>query len=150
MLKILNLHEWIRSVKQVMFFLLCFSSMLVVVSRHWSLLFIPHVSIYLIYIFYILIGATIIQEIESNGNETSSSSLSSMKTFQHERERLLIRILEKRETSDLQQYTRYVYRYIRQYEEEIKKQLTTEEDPSLNFSKSVFIISTTLTTIGKC
>ena len=72
-----------------------------------------------------------------------------MKTFQHERERLLIRILEKRENSDLHQYTRYVYRQIRQYEEEIKRQLITEENLPLNFSKSLFVISTTLTTIGK-
>lgn len=99
------------------------------------------------YFFYIIIGASIIQEIESNGNETSSSSI---KNFQHERERLLIRILEKRENSDLHQYTRYVYRQIRQYEEEIKRQFTIEENPALNFSKSLFVISTSLTTIGKC
>lgn len=99
----------------------------------------------MIYIFYILIGASIIQEIESNRSETSPS----IKSFQQERERLLIKIIEKREIFDLQQYTKYVYKHIRRYEEGIKKQLASEENLPLNFSKSLFVISTTLTTIGK-
>jgi tRNA uridine 5-carbamoylmethylation protein Kti12 len=99
----------------------------------------------LIYLFYILIGASIIQEIESDKNEISSS----IKNFQQERERLLIKIIEKRNILDLEQYTKHVYKHIRQYEEEIKKYRNFEENSSLNFSCSLFFISTTLTTIGK-
>jgi hypothetical protein len=99
----------------------------------------------LIYLFYILIGASIIQEIESDKNEISSS----IKHFQQERERLLIKIIEKRNILDLEQYTKHVYKHIRQYEEEIKKYRNFEENSSLNFSCSLFFISTTLTTIGK-
>jgi hypothetical protein len=119
--------------------------LLICLSRYWLLLFIPHISICLIYLFYILIGASIIQEIESEKNESSSS----IKSFQEERERLLIKIIEKREIFDLEQYTKYVYKNIRQYEEEIKKHRPFEENSPLNFSHSLFIISTTLTTIGK-
>ena len=112
--------------------------------RYWLLLFIPHISICLIYLFYVLIGASIIQEIESEKTEISSS----IKNLQQERERLLIRIIEKRETLDLEQYTKHVYKNIRQYEEEIRKHRNVDENSSLNFSYYLFFISTTLTTIG--
>jgi hypothetical protein len=114
------------------------------VFRYWLLVFIPHISICLIYLFYVLIGASIIQEIESEKNEISSS----IKNLQQERERLLIRIIEKREILDLEQYTKYVYKNIRQYEEEIRKHRNFEENSSSNFSYYLFFISTTLTTIG--
>ncbi len=111
------------------------------------MLFIPHISIFLIFLLYILIGASIIQEIESNKVENNCSLI---KSLQEERERLLIKIIEKREIFDLQQYTKYVYKHLRQYEEEIKSQyLNFEENSSLNFSKFLFFITTTLTTIGK-
>jgi len=101
----------------------------------------------LIFLLYILIGASIIQEIESNKVENNCSLI---KSLEEERERLLIKIIEKREIFDLQQYTKYVYKHIRQYEEEIKSQyLNFEENSSLNFSKFLFFITTTLTTIGK-
>jgi len=110
------------------------------------LLFIPHLSIFLIYLLYILIGASIIQEIESN--KVDNGSL--IKSLLEERERLLIKIIEKREIFDLQQYTKYVYKHLRQYEEEIKsKLLNFQENSSLDFSKFLFFITTTLTTIGK-
>jgi hypothetical protein len=99
----------------------------------------------LIYILYILIGASLIQDIESNELESSSS----IKTFQQERERFLLKIIEKRDILDLEQYTKYVYKQIRQYEEEMKKQITSEENSSFNFSQSLILISATLTTIGK-
>ena len=112
-------------------------------SRYWSLIFIPHISICLIFIIYILIGASIIQEIETE--ELQNSSL--IKNYQ--RERLLTKILEKREVFDIDQYTKYVYKHILRYEEEIKKQINFEENSSWNFSKALFFISTSLTTIGK-
>jgi len=100
----------------------------------------------LIYLLYILIGASIIQEIESN--KVDNGSL--IKSLLEERERLLIKIIEKREIFDLQQYTKYVYKHLRQYEEEIKsKLLNFQENSSLDFSKFLFFITTTLTTIGK-
>jgi len=85
------------------------------------------------------------QEIEFNKMENSLS----IKILQEERERLLIKIIEKKDLFDLQQYTKYVYKHIREYEEELKKQKISEEISSFNFSKSLFFISTTLTTIGK-
>jgi hypothetical protein len=85
------------------------------------------------------------QEIEFNKMENSLS----IKILQEERERLLIKIIEKKDLFDLQQYTKYLYKHIREYEEEIKKQKISEETSSFNFSKSLFFISTTLTTIGK-
>jgi hypothetical protein len=92
-----------------------------------------------------LIGASIIQEIES---EESFNSLS-IKALQKERERLLVKIIEKRQILDLQQYTRYVYKHLRQYELELKKQIDRDESVGRNFSDSLFFLGNTLTTIGK-
>ncbi len=98
----------------------------------------------MIFLIYIIVGASIIQEIESREFHNSSS----IKNLQQERERLLEKLIEKRQLLDLQQYTKYAYKHIRQYEEEIRKQLNIQENSSWNFSKSLFFIGTTLTTIG--
>ncbi len=143
MSKKFDIHKWILSIKYIISLL--FSFLFFGLSRYWSLIFIPHISICLIYILYILIGASLIQDIESNELESSSS----IKTFQQERERFLLKIIEKRDILDLEQYTKYVYKQIRQYEEEMKKQITSEENSSFNFSQSLILISATLTTIGK-
>lgn len=99
-----------------------------------------------LFFFYISIGANILHEIESNRIDNSSL----IKHFQEERERLIIKIIEKREIYNLQQYTKFVYKHLRQYEDEIKKQLTFFEDnSSWNFSKTLILLTTSLTTIGK-
>ncbi|CAF1104665.1 unnamed protein product [Adineta ricciae] len=110
-----------------------------------SLLFIPHLSICLVFLIYMLIGASILQEIESEEFHVNSSSV---KHLQKERERLLIKIIEKRQVLDLQQYTRYVYKHLRQYENELKKQALVQDNSTLNFSNSLFFLGTSLTTIG--
>lgn len=110
------------------------------------MIFIPHISIFLIFLIYLLIGTSILQELESSTIENTSL----IRSFQQERERLIIKLIEKREIYNLQQYTKYVYKHIRQYEEEIKKQIIiSEENSSLNFSKSLIFLTTSLTTIGK-
>jgi hypothetical protein len=136
--------------------------------RYWSLLFIPHIFICLIFLIYTLVGASIIQEIESDDlHSTSSTTLEttpipviSTKNLDRERERLLSKIIEKRQTLDVQQYTKFVNKQIREFEEELKNThkstITTPEKPSLNeenprwtFAGSLYFIGTTLTTIGK-
>ncbi|CAF0769688.1 unnamed protein product [Rotaria sordida] len=120
-----SIREWVLSVK------------------YWSLLFIPHIAICLIFLIYILIGASIIQEIETDYQETSSSTKALL------REQLISNIVEKRQTFDIEQYTKYVSEHISLYEEEIKnKRNDFEENLSWNFSKFLFFIVTTLTTIG--
>ncbi|CAF1251046.1 unnamed protein product [Adineta steineri] len=126
MSKKFNIREWVLSVK------------------YWSLLFIPHIAITLIFLIYVFIGTSIIQEIESEGSENSSI----VKNLQKERERLLLKIIEKRQTVDVQQYAKYVYKHIRQYETELMKQYNFEENLTWNFSNSLYFIGTTLTTIG--
>ncbi|CAF0785343.1 unnamed protein product [Rotaria sordida] len=153
MSKKFNIREWVLSVK------------------YWSLLFIPHISICLIFLIYTLVGASIIQEIESDDPRIISSStvettpkpIVPIKNFDRERERLLSKITEKRQTVDVQQYTKYVNKHLREYEEEIKKVYqsipttpsTVIEKPTLNeensrwtFAGSLYFIGTTLTTIG--
>ncbi|CAF4751129.1 unnamed protein product [Rotaria sp. Silwood1] len=153
MSKKFNIREWVLSVK------------------YWSLLFIPHISICLIFLIYTLVGASIIQEIESDDPRTTSSPtletttipVVSIKNFDRERERLLSKITDKRQTIDAQQYAKYVNKHIREYEEEIKKTyqliITTpptvvvkpplnEENPRWTFAGSLYFIGTTLTTIG--
>ncbi|CAF2382083.1 unnamed protein product [Rotaria sp. Silwood2] len=153
MSKKFNIREWVLSVK------------------YWSLLFIPHISICFIFLIYTLVGASIIQEIESDDPRTTSSPtlettpvpVVSLKNFDRERERLLSKITDKRQTGDAQQYTKYVNKHIREYEEEIKKTyqsiITTpstvvqntplnEESPRWTFAGSLYFIGTTLTTIG--
>ncbi|CAF1433104.1 unnamed protein product [Rotaria magnacalcarata] len=124
-----NIREWVLSVK------------------YWSLLFIPHVSICLMFLIYILIGASIIQEIETYHKDASSSS-SSTKNFP--RERLISNIIEKRQIFDIEQFTKYVYKHICQYEQEIikRKQQDFKGNLSWNFSRSLFFIITSLTTIS--
>ena len=92
------------------------------------------------------IGASILQEIESEEFPVNSSSV---KHLQKERERLLIKIIEKRQVLDLQQYTRYVYKHLRQYENELRKQALVQDNSTLNFSNSLFFLGTSLTTIGR-
>ncbi|CAF3336347.1 unnamed protein product [Rotaria socialis] len=123
-----NIREWVLSVK------------------YWLLLFIPHISICLMFFIYVLIGASIIQEIETYHKDISSSS--STKTFP--RERLISNIIEKRQIFDIEQFTKYVYKHICQYEEEIikRKQQNFKGNLSWNFSRSLFFIITTLTTIS--
>ena len=146
--------------------------------RYWSLLFIPHVAICLIFLIYTLVGASIIQEIESDdlrSTTTTTSSPSStqetitiattstipVKNLDRERERLLSKIIDKRQTNDLLQYTKYINKHIREFEEELKKtyQSTasyslveraskTGDYPRWSFSGSLFFVGTTLTTIG--
>lgn len=130
-----------------------------------------------------MVGASIIQEIESDDTRTtsslSSSSLSSpdmtittataesivtIKNLDRERERLLSKIIDKRQTVDLQQYTKYVNKHIREFEEEIKKTyrspvvlpivkaekvINYDQHPRWTFSGAMYFIGTTLTTIGK-
>ncbi|CAF3390746.1 unnamed protein product [Rotaria sp. Silwood1] len=125
MAKKFNIREWVLSVK------------------YWSLLFIPHMSVCLIFLIYILMGASIIQEIETCQQETSSS----IKNIP--RERLISKIIEKRQTLDIEQYKKYVSKHIDLYEEEIKnKQKYFQENSSWDFSKCFFIVVTSLTTIG--
>ncbi|CAF0717489.1 unnamed protein product [Adineta steineri] len=154
MSKKFNIREWVLSVK------------------YWSLLFIPHISIWLIFLIYTLVGASIIQEIESDDSRSTSSStlettsipIVSIKNFDRERERLLSKIIDKRQTIDIQQYTKFINKHIREYEEEIKKTYkpTTVTAPSIitekpplyeenlrwTFAGSLYFIGTTLTTIG--
>ena len=142
--------------------------------RYWSLLFIPHVSICLIFLIYTLVGASIIQEIESDdlrsttttssaNQETTTTSNIPVKTLDRERERLLSKIIDKRQTIDLLQYTKYINKHIREFEEELKKTYQTTssnslverssstigDNPRWSFSGSLFFVGTTLTTIGK-
>jgi len=98
----------------------------------------------LIYLFYLLLGASLFQEIEFKENNSSLKA-----HVQQERERLLIKIIEKRQLFNLEQYTKYVYKHIRLYEEGLKQQLAQDEDSSLNFSKSFFFLTKTLTTLGR-
>jgi len=144
--------------------LICFNIYFI---RYWSLLFLPHIFICLIFLIYALVGASIIQEIESDDlRSTSSSTLEtitttpviSIKTLDRERERLLSKIIDKRQTNDVQQYIKYVNKHIREYEEELKNtyktittvpSIITEENPRWTFSGSLYFIGTTLTTIGK-
>ncbi|UJR10566.1 hypothetical protein I4U23_014766 [Adineta vaga] len=127
MSKKFNIDEWMLSFK------------------YWLLLFIPHISICILFTMYMIIGASIIQEVESEELPFNSSVL---KNLQKERERLLIKIIEKRQILDLQQYTRYVYKHLRQYENELKKQTNIQENSTWNFSNSLFFLGTSLTTIG--
>jgi len=86
-----------------------------------------------------------------------------LKNLERERERLLSKIIDKRQTTDVQQYTKYINKQIREYEEELKKTykttspspavvlenpLTKEENSQWSFSGSLYFIGTTLTTIG--
>ncbi len=131
----------------------------------------------MIFIIYALVGASIIQEIESDDPRTTSSVVTEtattitttpsviIKNFDRERERLLMKIIEKRQTVDLQQYTKFIIKHIREYEEELKKTYTStpppptpiiiqtplsnQESTRWAFSGSLFFIGTTLTTIGK-
>ncbi|CAF1012900.1 unnamed protein product [Adineta ricciae] len=148
MSKKFNIREWVLSVK------------------YWSLLFIPHISIWLIFLIYALVGASIIQEIESDDSRTTSSStttaattITTPRSFDRERERLLSKIIDKRQTTDLQQYAKFINKHIREYEEEIKNTYkTTVTTPALattvegnlrwTFAGSLYFIGTTLTTIG--
>ncbi|CAF5163034.1 unnamed protein product, partial [Rotaria magnacalcarata] len=139
--------------------------------RYWSLLFIPHISICLIFLIYALVGASIIQEIESDDPRSTSSITSAttsipivaVKNLDRERERLLSKITDKRQIVDVEQYIKYVNKHIREYEEEFKKTfqvtITTpstvierspldEENSRWTFAGSLFFIGTTLTTIG--
>jgi hypothetical protein len=141
-------------------------------TRYWSLLFIPHIAICLIFLIYTLVGASIIQEIESDDPRTTSSStlettsipIEPPKTFDRERDRLLSKIVDKRQTTDVQQYAKYINKHIREYEEEIKKAFKStvtipsiytqqssliEENSHWTFAGSLYFIGTTLTTIGK-
>jgi hypothetical protein len=142
---------------------------LIYLIRYWSLLFIPHIFICLIFLIYTLVGASIIQEIESDDSRSTSSStlettsipIISTKNLDRERERLLSKIIDKRQTLDAQQYTKFINKHIREFEEELKKILVTTtstivQKPSLNeensrwtFAGSFYFIGTTLTTIGK-
>ncbi|UJR35289.1 hypothetical protein I4U23_028052 [Adineta vaga] len=144
MSKKFNIREWVLSVK------------------YWSLLFIPHVSICLIFLIYTLVGASIIQEIESDDSRTTSSPTDSIvppKNFDRERERLLSKIIDKRQSNDLQQYAKFINKHIREYEEEIKTTYKTtvttpvstilsEGNLRWTFAGSLYFIGTTLTTIG--
>ena len=140
-----DIRDWISSMKYVLP-LFTFSSIDIALLRCCSLLFIPHLSICLVFLTYMLIGASILQEIESEEFPVNSSSV---KHLQKERERLLIKIIEKRQVLDLQQYTRYVYKHLRQYENELKKQVLVQDNSTLNFSNSLFFLGTSLTTIGR-
>ncbi len=137
------------------------------IFRYWSLLFLPHIFVCLIFIIYTLVGASIIQEIESDDLRTTSSviietttPIVSTKNLERERDRLLSKIIDKRQIVDLQQYTKFVNKHIREYEEELKKTYQStpiimekssnnEENPRWTFAGSLFFIATTLTTIGK-
>ncbi|CAF3705987.1 unnamed protein product [Rotaria socialis] len=153
MSKKFNIREWVLSVK------------------YWSLLFIPHISICLIFLIYALVGASIIQEIESDdprstssiASVTTSTPIVAVKNLDRERERLLSKITDKRQIVDVQQYIKYVNKHIREYEEEFKKTfqvtITTrstvieklplnEENSRWTFPGSLYFIGTTLTTIG--
>jgi len=119
----------------------------------------------LIFFIYTLVGASIIQEIESDDPRTTSSVIVETttpivptKNLDRERERLLSKIIDKRQTVDLQQYTKYINKHIREYEEELKKTYQpiiiekspiNEENSRWTFAGSLFFIGTTLTTIGK-
>lgn len=115
-------------------------------------------------------GASIIQEIESDDFRSTTSSSSTQETttiisgknLERERERLLSKIIDKRQTVDLLQYTKYINKHIREYEDELKKTYQTTgtsvfidnssnngENPRWTFAGSLFFIGTTLTTIGK-
>ena len=135
-------------------------------TRYWSLLFIPHIAICLIFLIYTLVGASIIQEIESDDSRSTSSlstppppPLTVPKNLDRERERLLSKIIDKRQTVDVQLYTKYINKHIREYEDEIKNSYKStvsvplpppsEEPCRWSFSGSLFFIGTTLTTIGK-
>lgn len=108
------------------------------------MLFIPHISICFIFLIYILIGASIIQEIETGQRETSSS----LNNFS--RKHLISKIVANRQTLDIEQFTKYLYDDLYKYEEEIKqKQYHDKDNSSWSFSQSLFLIVTTLTTIGK-
>lgn len=131
-----------------------------------------------------MVGASIIQEIESDDPRSTSSVITTttitatettatattiipIKNLDRERERLLSKIIDKRQATDLQQYIKYINKHIREYEEELKKTLksttTTTTTPSVineklafneensrwTFAGSLFFIGTTLTTIGK-
>ena len=119
------------------------------VRRYGSLALIPHVSICLIFAVYSLVGISLIREIESNPSPTSSP----VRTLQHERERLLSKIIDKRQIFELEQYTRYVYKHLRQYEEEVKKnvrgRLPADVPTPWTLPQASMFIGAALTTIGK-
>ena len=105
--------------------------------------FFSHLSIFLIFLTYILIGSIIIHEIESGQLQTSSIINNS------HRNNLVSKIIENRQMSDLEQYTRDVYKHIYQYEEQIRKQYNVKEISSWNFSKAFLLIITSITTTCK-
>ncbi|CAF0952544.1 unnamed protein product [Didymodactylos carnosus] len=97
----------------------------VISIKYWSLLFIPHLAISLIFLIYTFIGASIIQEIESQKYHSTTNVItvqsSTVKTIEREREKFLTKLLSKRQAIDIQTYTKYIRDQLLEYEEEIKE-----------------------------
>jgi hypothetical protein len=126
----------------------------------------------LIFLIYALVGASIIQEIESDDSHLTSSStqettsipIITAKNLDRERERLLSKIVDKRQAVDVQQYAKFINKHVREYEDEIRRTYESmaasssvpvqksspfEENARWTFAGSLYFIGTTLTTIGE-
>ncbi|CAF0883099.1 unnamed protein product [Didymodactylos carnosus] len=143
----------------------------VIAIKYWSLLFIPHLAISLIFLIYTFVGASIIQEIESQKHHSVTTGIvspvvvdqsSNVKIIEREREKLLSKLLTKRQAVDLQTYANYIRDQLLEYEEEVKEcyrstagiarqqenQLTDKQKQQWSFTGSLYFIGSILTTIG--